>query len=114
MTRTEYLTGRVAQLDVRDAPPPEALSFVIAARWPEEAVNRKRAAGWRQYSDMLSPMPAGYHRLKDGARIDFAGRRWRHAVGRGHSLEHACPELGSVSGRATVLSQMKALVVSEY
>src|SRR3546814_4408230 len=90
MTGTEYLTGRVAQLDVRDAPPPEVLSFVIAAGWPEEAVNRKRAAGWRQYSDMMSPMPAGYHRLKDGDRIDIGGRRWRIAVGSGHSPEHAC------------------------
>src|SRR3546814_15184570 len=62
------------------------------------AVNRKRAAGWRQYSDMMSPMPAGYHRLKDGDRIDIGGRRWRIAVGSGHSPEHAClvPEDGTL------------------
>src|SRR3546814_4420763 len=39
---------------------------------------------------MMSPMPAGYHRLKDGDRIDIGGRRWRIAVGSGHSPEHAC------------------------
>ena len=34
IARTEYLMARMLMLDVRDAPPPEAIAFSVRAGWP--------------------------------------------------------------------------------
>lgn len=90
MTRTEYLTGRMLQLDARDKPPAEALAFASDAGWSDISINNLRSKPWNFFSRGVAPLPATYRRMNDGEQINIGGRTWRVVVGRGHSPEHAC------------------------
>ena len=90
ISRTEYLLARTLTLDVRDAPPPEAVDFYARAAWPEERLAAFKARGWGGFSKVVAPLPAGFVRLQDGDVLDIGGRDWRIVTGRGHSPEHSC------------------------
>ncbi|WP_292932173.1 MBL fold metallo-hydrolase [Novosphingobium sp. PASSN1] len=90
IARTEYLLARTLMLDVRDAPPPEAVDFSIRAGWPNEAVDMMRAKPWGSFHKIMSPLPAGFRRIKDGDVLRIGARRWRVVTGRGHAPEHSC------------------------
>ena len=90
MTRAEYLLGRVLSLDVADAPPEVAMRFYARAGLPEAALDRMRGDGWGRFSSVMSQMPIGYERLRDGDVLTIGGRAWRVVTGSGHSPEHAC------------------------
>jgi glyoxylase-like metal-dependent hydrolase (beta-lactamase superfamily II) len=90
IARTEYLLARTLTLDIRDAPPPEAVDFSIRAGWPEDAVEGLRTKPWGSFSKIVSPLPAGFKRIRDRQVLDIGARRWTIVTGRGHSPEHAC------------------------
>ena len=90
IARTEYLLARTLTLDVRDAPPPEAVDFSVRAGWPEEAVDTMRAKPWGNFHKIVSPMPAGFKRIRDKDVLTIGSRRWRIVTGRGHAPEHSC------------------------
>ena len=90
IARTEYLLARVLMLDIRDAPPPEAVAFVVRAGWPEAAVAEMRVKPWGAFHKMLSPLPAGFKRVRDSDVLVIGGREWRIVTGRGHAPEHSC------------------------
>ena len=66
IARTEYLLARTLTLDIRDAPPPEAVDFSIRAGWPDDAVDTMRAKPWGSFHKIVSPLPAGFKRIRDG------------------------------------------------
>lgn len=90
ITRTEYLLARTLTLDVRDAPPDEAVAFSIRAGWSEEQVAAMKAKAWGNFGKIISKMPSGFKRLKDGDVLTIGARQWQVVVGRGHAPEHAC------------------------
>jgi glyoxylase-like metal-dependent hydrolase (beta-lactamase superfamily II) len=90
ITRTEYLLARTLTLDVRDAPPEEAVAFSIRAGWNEAQVAAIKAKAWGSFGKIVSRLPAGFKRLRDGDQFRIGGRLWQVVVGRGHAPEHAC------------------------
>ena len=69
--------------------PEQGADFYRAAGWDEAQI-----AGYRrefgQFGRAVSPLPAGYVRMREGERLSIGGRDWRVVVGEGHSPEHAC------------------------
>ena len=90
MTRTEWLFARMLTADIRDQPPAAAFRFWRAAGWSEEAIAVEAAKGWGRFSAVVSPVPVGFVRIRDGDSILVGARDWRVVVGSGHSPEHAC------------------------
>lgn len=90
IARTEYLLARTLTLDVRDAPPPEAVDFSIRAGWSDEAVETLRGRPWGNFHKIVYPLPAGFKRLRDKDVLTIGARRWRVVTGRGHAPEHSC------------------------
>ena len=90
IARTEYLLAQMLTLDVRDAPPPEAVDFSIRAGWSDAAVAEMRQKPWGQFSRIVSPLPASYKRIRDGDVLTIGKRQWRIVTGRGHAPEHSC------------------------
>jgi len=90
MTRGEWLFARMLAADVRDAPPDEAFAYWRAAGWDEGRIAAEAAKGWGRFASVVSPVPVGHRRLRDGDAIRIGAREWRVVVGCGHSPEHAC------------------------
>lgn len=90
MTRGEYLLARTLTLDVADAPPAAAMNFYARAGWTDEALARMRSSGWGRFGMVVSQLPIGFKRLRDGQSLTIGGRSWRIVTGSGHSPEHAC------------------------
>nr|WP_310522713.1 MBL fold metallo-hydrolase [Polymorphobacter sp.] len=90
IARTEYLLARTLTLDIRDAPPPEAVDFSIRAGWPEEAVAGMRQKPGGSFHKIVSPLPAGFKRIRDGDVLSIGARKWTIVTGRGHAPEHSC------------------------
>ncbi|MGQ0559438.1 MAG: MBL fold metallo-hydrolase [Sphingosinicella sp.] len=90
MTRGEWLYARMLVADVRPEPPAEALAAWRAAGWSEEEIAREAGKGWGRFAAIVSPVPVGHRRLRDGDSVRIGRRDWRVVVGSGHSPEHAC------------------------
>ena len=90
IARTEYLLARTLTLDIRDAPPAEAVEFYSRAAWPEARLAAFREKSWGGFSKVVYPLPAGFKRIQDGDVLKIGGRDWRIVTGRGHSPEHSC------------------------
>lgn len=89
MTRLEYVTARMLLADTGQAAPEEGAVFYRAAGWDETQVQGYRT-GYGQFGKVVSPMPAGFVRMREGDRLSIGGQDWRVVVGEGHSPEHAC------------------------
>lgn len=89
MSRLEYVTARMLIADT-GAPAPEAGAvFYRSAGWDEARIARYRD-GFGMFGRAVSPLPAGYRRMRDGETLSIGGQDWRVVVGEGHSPEHAC------------------------
>lgn len=90
MSGPEYMMGRLLQVDARETPPDEVIAMAEAAGWPQPAVDRLKAQSWNAMTRVLSPVPLGYHRLREEDHVQIGSRQWRVMMGYGHSPEHAC------------------------
>ena len=89
MTRLEYVTARMLLADTGQPAPEAGAAFYHAAGWDAAQVEAYRT-GYGQFGKVVSPMPAGFVRLREGDRLAIGGRDWRVIIGEGHSPEHAC------------------------
>ena len=89
MTRLEYVTARMLIADTGQPAPEAGADFYRAAGWDDDQVEGYRT-GYGQFGKVVSPMPAGFIRMREGDRLAIGGRDWRVVVGEGHSPEHAC------------------------
>ncbi len=89
MTRLEYVTARMLVSDTGQPAPEDGAVFYRAAGWDEGQVAGYRN-GYGQFGKVVSPMPAGFVRMREGDRLSIGGQNWRVVVGEGHSPEHAC------------------------
>jgi glyoxylase-like metal-dependent hydrolase (beta-lactamase superfamily II) len=97
MSRGEFLLARSLALDVADEVPLEVVQFYTRAGWSEKAIELLKAAGWGNFSKILSRLPQGYIRMKAGDVLRIGAHDWTCVAGNGHSPEHIClhqPELG--------------------
>ncbi|MDB5674036.1 MAG: fold metallo-hydrolase, partial [Sphingomonas bacterium] len=90
MTRGEWLTAKFIVADARDAVPDEVTAFRTGAGWSAEQIAEAAKAGWSGFRRIVTPMPMGYRRIKDGDIMTIGGAPWRIVTGSGHSPEHAC------------------------
>lgn len=86
MTRLEWLTGRMLQLDQS----PEFVAAGLAqdrrAGLPEELI-RKRAQRGNAYRLGVTPVPAAIELVADGDLLRIGDTEWRVITGRGHAPE---------------------------
>jgi glyoxylase-like metal-dependent hydrolase (beta-lactamase superfamily II) len=90
ITREEWLFARMLSVDVREAPPPEAISHWRAAGWNAEQVDSEVSRGWGRFASAVSEVPQSFVRMRDGDRLRIGQRDWNVVVGSGHCPEHAC------------------------
>ncbi|MCS7267277.1 MAG: MBL fold metallo-hydrolase [Geminicoccaceae bacterium] len=86
MTRTEWLTGRMLQLDTSEEFVAAGLAQDRRAGLDPELVARRRDRG-NAYRPGVTPVPASIEILEAGDELVSAGTRWKVVVGRGHSPE---------------------------
>jgi len=89
MTRTEWLTAKLALADARDDVPADVVSWWRMAGWDETQVAHAAARGWRGFGRIVHPLPHAYRRMREGERLAIGGREWHVMTGAGHSPEHA-------------------------
>lgn len=87
-TRTAWLYARMLTLDAQDRPAPEALSFYRRAGLSEADLAKRAAERPFNFADVVDPMPLGFTRLTEGARLTIAGRQWGVRIGHGHAPDH--------------------------
>lgn len=88
-TRTAWLYARMLVLDVQDRPTAEALTFYNRAGVTGADLARRAGERPFNFADMVDPMPLGFARLVEGARLTTAGRSWTVRIGQGHAPDHA-------------------------
>jgi len=88
-TRTSWLMARMLVLDEQMVATPESLMFYKRAGLSSELYEEKKKERPFNFSDVVSPLPQGYTRIKEGDSIVCAGRTWRIRIGNGHAPEHA-------------------------
>lgn len=90
MTRAEWLTARLLQIDARDEPPATAFAWWRMAGYDPAQIAAAAAQGWRRYARVTSPIAARCRILAHGDVVTIGARDWRVVIGHGHSPEHAC------------------------
>lgn len=88
-TRTAWLYARMLTLDEQSLPSPQSLLFYQRAGLDAEQRKVKAAERPFNFSDVVSPLPAGFTRISEGDVITAAGRRWLVRLGQGHAPDHA-------------------------
>ncbi len=88
-TRTAWLFARMLTLDHEDRPRPETLRFWRRAGWDAARLAAHAEVEPFNFSRVVAPLPRGFRRIADGARIRAGGRDWRVVCGGGHAPEHA-------------------------
>ena len=88
-TRTAWLTARMLTLDEQEVAPAETLSFYRQSGMDGELLEKRRRDRPFNFSDIVSPLPLGYRRIKQGDVIEMGGRTWDIHIGNGHAPEHA-------------------------
>jgi glyoxylase-like metal-dependent hydrolase (beta-lactamase superfamily II) len=108
MSRTDFVMCKLMAADGPSDLPDDALRFYHRAGFSEKRLNEYKSR-FGQFGASISPLPSGFHRIKDGEYIDIGGREWRVVVGRGHSPEHVClycPELKVIIGGDQILPRI--------
>jgi glyoxylase-like metal-dependent hydrolase (beta-lactamase superfamily II) len=88
-TRTAWLYARMLTLDVQERPSLEAMTFYRRAGLTEAELVRRSAERPFNFADIVDPMPLGFTRIVEGARLSIGGRTWTVRIGHGHAPEHA-------------------------
>ena len=95
MSRADFYMCKVMANDGPSDVPDDAIRFYRRAGFTEKRLERYKER-FGQFGASISPLPAGYQRIRDNQYIDIGGREWRAVIGHGHAPEHVClycPEL---------------------
>ena len=88
MTQVEWLNANLAFHRAGAGDVDTRIPWYVRNGLPPERVEYFRA-GHVPYANGVT-LPQAYIRIRDGERIEVAGRAWEVHVGTGHSPEHAC------------------------
>ena len=100
MSRSDFYMCKVMAADGPSDVPDDAISFYRRAGFTDERLEVYRSR-FGQFGANISPLPAGYRRIREGQYLDIGGREWRAHIGHGHTPEHVClhcPELKLIIG----------------
>lgn len=89
ITRTAWLTARMFALDKHLAPTNETLSHWRSAGMDAQIYATRSAERPFNFSDVVTALPLGFRRIKEGDNVSAAGRNWQVRIGNGHAPEHA-------------------------
>ena len=89
MSQTEYFTARAFTGAKNSESKWRDEEYFTRAGLDVEQVS-SLVAGNKGYSNVVSPIPVSYRRLKQGDVLTFNGNSWEVMIGRGHSPEHVC------------------------
>ncbi|MCJ7872934.1 MBL fold metallo-hydrolase [Phaeobacter sp. J2-8] len=87
-SRTAWLFARMLSLDVQDRPTPETLAFWRSCGMDPDVLAKRMGERPFNFSDVVAPLPLGFHRLKAGDEVTIGGRRWAVHFGHGHAPDH--------------------------
>lgn len=92
VTKQEWLTGRMFQLDgQRQAEAPEHhMEHFRRIGFNSQAMTLLRERGFGHYAEHVSPIPPRFRRIRDREILSIGGHDWQVIVGTGHAPEHAC------------------------
>lgn len=88
-TRTAWLFARMLMLDEQPVVTPETEAFWRCAGMDAAVLSERLGERPFNFADVVSAMPLGFTRIREGSEIRFGGRRWRVHVGNGHAPEQA-------------------------
>ena len=88
-TRTAWLMARMLTLDVQAVPNKETLAFWRNAGMAPEIYEQRLNERPFNFADVVSTLPLGFTRIKEGDTIPIGGRDWDVRIGNGHAPEHA-------------------------
>ncbi|MEM7268132.1 MAG: MBL fold metallo-hydrolase [Pseudomonadota bacterium] len=87
-TRTAWLMARAVMGEDPDVAFAAQIKHMTRAGAPKEMLElAEKRRGF--FSGFVHPLPPGFTRIKEGDRIEMAGRWWRVFIGNGHAPEHA-------------------------
>jgi glyoxylase-like metal-dependent hydrolase (beta-lactamase superfamily II) len=89
MPRTEWLYARVLTIDDSDGFVDGMVEYYRRAGGSAEYLARLKERG-PFFPGIVSDVPRGIRRIRDGESFDIGGTSWKIVVGNGHSPEHAC------------------------
>lgn len=88
-TRTAWLMARMLVLDEQDRPSAESTAFWRAAGMSEEILEQRLCERPFNFCDVVTALPLGFTRIKEGDRLRIGTRDWDVRIGNGHAPEHA-------------------------
>lgn len=88
-TRTAWLMARMLTLDVQDAPAEQTLAFWRGAGMDADVFETRTKERPFNFADVVSALPLGFRRIKEGDIVSLGGRNWDVRIGNGHAPEHA-------------------------
>lgn len=90
MSQTEYFTARAFCGGKNGASNKRDVRYFSQAGLDSELVDKLTQGDGKGFSQVVSPIPVSYTRLKHNDVLSFDNIEWKVLVGRGHSPEHAC------------------------
>jgi glyoxylase-like metal-dependent hydrolase (beta-lactamase superfamily II) len=84
-SRTAWLFARMLVLDEQALPTPEALAFWRKAGMDAEILAQRAQERPFNFCDRVTPLPLGFHRLRDGDSVRAGGRDWVIRLDQGHA-----------------------------
>jgi len=87
-TETEYFYTRAF-----NTAPPQQPYWEVQRYFDQTGISetdRKALLANQDYNHLVSAVPAAFHRLKDGDRIQIGCQQWEAITTRGHAPEHLC------------------------
>jgi len=108
MSRADFYMCKTMAADGPSDVPEDAIRFYRRAGFTEERLDRYRQR-FGQFGASISPLPAGYRRIREGQYLQIDGREWRAIIGHGHAPEHVClycPELKLIIGGDQLLPKI--------
>lgn len=88
-TRTAWLLARMLVLDVQPDLTPQSEAFYRAAGMDAAILASRRATRPFNFADVVTPLPTGFTRIREGSVLRFGGRDWDVRIGHGHAPEQA-------------------------
>lgn len=89
-TQTAWLSSRMLTLDEQATPTEETLKFWRQGGMDAEVYAKRTQERPFNFADIVTPLPLGYTRIKQGDVVQMGGRTWDVHTGNGHAPEHAC------------------------
>ena len=90
MSQTEYFTARAFCAGKNGASNKRDVRYFSQAGLNSELVDKLTQGDGKGFSQVVSPIPVSYTRLKHNDVLSFDNNKWKILIGRGHSPEHAC------------------------